>query len=594
MGCMSASDAAPLPRLGEVFFDVRGSSRSMRLSWYSDTGVAVFSIWQGGTCTGTFRLPIDDLPRMVEALQRGPRGAALPAADGRDLTGDRPRRGIAGVPADLAVTSVGGFPDYATGQQIAPPVTGEFRSLGPGDSSAGFPGYGDAGARNTSAGSAGARRLPGYGDASARNTSADRQLSQQPSPAASLPGADSRNGDPSYAGDPLGSGSYPVYRDPEGPGASFPGYADDGPPPPSAYRDPSPPSYRDDPLGGSAPSYRDDPLGGSAPSYRDDPLGGSAPSYRDDPLGGSAPSYRDDPLGGSAPSYRDDPLGGGSYRDHPSGSQHPLGPGSYQGRPSGPQHPLDAPGPPSPLDAPAPLSPLGPGRGYREESLPGHRDGGPSYAGDPLGSGSYPVYRDPEGPGASFPGYADDGPPPPSAYRDPSPPSYRDDPLGGGSAPSYRDDPLGGGSYRDHPSGPQHPLGPGSYQDRPSGPQHQLDAPGPPSPLGPGRGYREESLPGYRDSGPPYAGDPLGSGSFPAYRDRDPYPPSRDEPGTYPGDHPGQRYADDPFQSVYPDGSRDPAGPARPVGYPDGTGGGSHPYDLPPERPEQRVPRGRS
>jgi hypothetical protein len=72
MGCMSASDAAPLPRLGEVFFDVRGESRTMRLSWYADTGVAVFSIWQGGTCTGTFRLPIPDLPRMVEALQRGP------------------------------------------------------------------------------------------------------------------------------------------------------------------------------------------------------------------------------------------------------------------------------------------------------------------------------------------------------------------------------------------------------------------------------------------------------------------------------------------------------------------------------------------
>ncbi len=73
MGSMSASDAAPLPRLGEVFFDVRGESRSMRLSWYADTGVAVFSIWQGGTCTGTFRLPIADLPRMIEALQHGPR-----------------------------------------------------------------------------------------------------------------------------------------------------------------------------------------------------------------------------------------------------------------------------------------------------------------------------------------------------------------------------------------------------------------------------------------------------------------------------------------------------------------------------------------
>src|SRR5215468_2534894 len=72
MGSMSASDAAPLPRLGEVYFDVRGESRSMRLSWYADTGVAVFSIWQGGTCTGTFRLPIADLPRMIEALRRGP------------------------------------------------------------------------------------------------------------------------------------------------------------------------------------------------------------------------------------------------------------------------------------------------------------------------------------------------------------------------------------------------------------------------------------------------------------------------------------------------------------------------------------------
>jgi hypothetical protein len=71
---MSASDAAPLPRLGEVFFDVRGDSRTMRLSWYADTDVAVFSIWHGGKCTGTFRLPMDDLSRMIEVLRRGPEG----------------------------------------------------------------------------------------------------------------------------------------------------------------------------------------------------------------------------------------------------------------------------------------------------------------------------------------------------------------------------------------------------------------------------------------------------------------------------------------------------------------------------------------
>ena len=57
---MSTTESAPLPRLGEVFFDVRSKARSLRISWYSDTGVAVLSIWQGGTCTGSFRLPMDN------------------------------------------------------------------------------------------------------------------------------------------------------------------------------------------------------------------------------------------------------------------------------------------------------------------------------------------------------------------------------------------------------------------------------------------------------------------------------------------------------------------------------------------------------
>src|SRR3984885_3590923 len=101
MGSMSASDAAPLPRLGEVFFDVRGSSRSMRLSWYADTGISVFSIWQGGTCTGTFRLPQEELPRLIDALQRGmypdPRG-----------TGGFPRQ-LPGAPTDPRLTAVPGY-----------------------------------------------------------------------------------------------------------------------------------------------------------------------------------------------------------------------------------------------------------------------------------------------------------------------------------------------------------------------------------------------------------------------------------------------------------------------------------------------------
>src|ERR1700722_9860631 len=87
MASMSASDAAPLPRLGEVFFDVRGSSRSMRLSWYANTGIAVFSIWQGGTCTGTFRLPLDDLSRLVDSLGRGLSDGPVQATGGQGATG---------------------------------------------------------------------------------------------------------------------------------------------------------------------------------------------------------------------------------------------------------------------------------------------------------------------------------------------------------------------------------------------------------------------------------------------------------------------------------------------------------------------------
>src|SRR5690242_16525103 len=125
MGSMSASDAAPLPRLGEVFFDVRGSSRSMRLSWYADTGVSVFSIWQGGTCTGTFRLPMEELPRLIDALQRGaqpadPRGPGAYAGQ------------LPGAPTDPRLTALpGGYGgrdlDYSG------PATGDFRALRPDD-----------------------------------------------------------------------------------------------------------------------------------------------------------------------------------------------------------------------------------------------------------------------------------------------------------------------------------------------------------------------------------------------------------------------------------------------------------------------------
>jgi hypothetical protein len=234
---------------------------------------------------------------MVEALQRGPRGAALPAGEARDqergqergLGAERQRRGITAASTE-AMPAVASFSDYATGQ-IAP-VTGEFRPM-------------------------------------------------------------SGPAEPAYRDDPLGSGGYPAYRAPERDrgrgqdslGGSFPGYADDGPP---VYRDGSPPpGYGDDPLGsGGYPGYRA-PERDRAPetpghgSLRGDPLGHGyrserpPPSYRDDPY---PPSYRNEaasyPAEDPRQRYTDDPFQSvypedsreTGYGDDGRAGSHPYGP----------------------------------------------------------------------------------------------------------------------------------------------------------------------------------------------------------------------------------------------------------------------------
>jgi hypothetical protein len=47
----------------------------MEVSWHPDNGVVILSLWQGPVCRATFRLPIEDTPRLVhelvEALSQG-------------------------------------------------------------------------------------------------------------------------------------------------------------------------------------------------------------------------------------------------------------------------------------------------------------------------------------------------------------------------------------------------------------------------------------------------------------------------------------------------------------------------------------------
>ncbi len=67
--------ASPLPSSGEVFLDARGADRVLRVSWHTEAGVVVLSLWREGTCAGSFRLDIEDVPELVALLRDGLQGA---------------------------------------------------------------------------------------------------------------------------------------------------------------------------------------------------------------------------------------------------------------------------------------------------------------------------------------------------------------------------------------------------------------------------------------------------------------------------------------------------------------------------------------
>jgi len=62
---------SPLPTAGEVFLDQRGDGRSMRVSWYPEADLVVLSLWREGVCAGTFRLPMTDVPDLIDVLRGG-------------------------------------------------------------------------------------------------------------------------------------------------------------------------------------------------------------------------------------------------------------------------------------------------------------------------------------------------------------------------------------------------------------------------------------------------------------------------------------------------------------------------------------------
>ena len=69
MGCMAT--ARLLPETGQVFLDARGGDRALRVSWHTESGLVVLSLWRENVCSGSFRLSIDEVPALIEMLRAG-------------------------------------------------------------------------------------------------------------------------------------------------------------------------------------------------------------------------------------------------------------------------------------------------------------------------------------------------------------------------------------------------------------------------------------------------------------------------------------------------------------------------------------------
>jgi hypothetical protein len=75
------AEVLPLPTLGEVFVDLRGEERTMRVSRHPNASVVVVSLWTGRTCRASFRLRAEDVPRLVAAFESPAVEPSRPAPD---------------------------------------------------------------------------------------------------------------------------------------------------------------------------------------------------------------------------------------------------------------------------------------------------------------------------------------------------------------------------------------------------------------------------------------------------------------------------------------------------------------------------------
>jgi hypothetical protein len=97
-------DTPPLSARRDLFLDERGTG--LRVTWHPERDLVVLSVWQGDRCVGTFRMPVQDVPRLSGLL-----AAAL---------GDWVDQADAGAPPPPA----GGGPEPPAGGGSRPPAGG--------------------------------------------------------------------------------------------------------------------------------------------------------------------------------------------------------------------------------------------------------------------------------------------------------------------------------------------------------------------------------------------------------------------------------------------------------------------------------------
>lgn len=339
------SEVVPLPSFGEVFFDARGQERCLRVTWHE--GTLVLSLWRGEMCTASFRMPLDDVDRLIDTLDEGY----------AEATGEtQPGEADAAAP-DPAAEAIPGTGTYHRPAQRPPHEERPAAPLGPNDVlvARGNPGHQDklvashgenTPPRGTAAPQYGGQHYadqanepftgpqyapdggyrdpysgPQYVQQDQQPFSGPQYADEQAEPVYQMPGGQPPHTDPlgfpaepSYEqrGDSYGGGQYqqqPRTVPSSGPGVGTPMHGI-----PGAGR-------RQDPFQSQDPGYGQDY--NQDQGYRQDSSYSQDPGYRRDHSYGQDPGYGADPSYGQDPGYGQNT---GYGQDHYNGAPNPADP----------------------------------------------------------------------------------------------------------------------------------------------------------------------------------------------------------------------------------------------------------------------------